>query len=275
LLEVDPENDEGRWILSVVYLRMTEKEGQALADIPETPRTLELLKHLAESAPTSEVNGRLLRHYVSKRQWPEAIAILPNFYKSKKGRAEATSLASELLAISTNPEQSAQILATLDDNFSPTSLLLVRLKISVFEKHNQKTDLSNLIDQTLGRLSSVSLATLDPLSPVNMRMLPDILRAGLIHARDTKQAERRLLGSLNVLKRYGQTEKAARYRIPLAEAAVGLSAFMEKSSHCLHQGAAVSEPASGSSTTDGTVETPPAGSSSSDCRWLKAARQPP
>ena len=43
LLEVDPENDEGRWILSVVYLRMSEKEGQELADIPETPQSLSLI----------------------------------------------------------------------------------------------------------------------------------------------------------------------------------------------------------------------------------------
>nr|MBC8289037.1 hypothetical protein [Planctomycetota bacterium] len=134
LLEVDPENDEGRWFLSVVYLRMNEKEGQELADIPETPQTLELLKHLAKKAPTSEVNGRLLRHYVKTNQRPEAIAILPKFYKSRKGRgrSQATALASDLLATSTDPEQSGQILAILDDNFEPTSLLLIRLKISVF-----------------------------------------------------------------------------------------------------------------------------------------------
>lgn len=229
LLEVDPENDEGRWFLSVVYLRMNEKEGQELADIPETPQSLKLLKHLSKSAPTSEVNGRLLRHYVKTKQQSEAIAILPNLYQSKKGRAQATALASDLLAKSTDPEQSGQVLAVLEDNFAPTSLLLIRLKVSVLQKHDQKTELSDLIDQTLGRLASANLTTLDPLSPINMRMLSEILQGSLIYATDTKQAERRLLGSLNVLKRYGQTEEAAQYRIPLAEAAVGLSAIMEKS----------------------------------------------
>lgn len=228
LLEVDPENSEGQWFLSVALLELNRKEGQELAEAAETPRTVELLTQLSKTAPSPEINGRLLRHYVKNDLTRQAIAILPRFYESKVGRSQATKLASDLLAKTNDPGTADQILGVLENHFEPTSLILIRLKVAVYQRQGRTTDMNNLIDQSLGHLSSSNQIALDPLSPINVRMLSDILEGSLIFAEDVRKAELRLLHSLKVLQRYSAIESARPFRVPLVETAVRLSALLEK-----------------------------------------------
>lgn len=228
LLEVDPENDEGRWFLSVVYQRMIQKEGQPLEEVPETPQSLQLLFELAERDPSARVDVRLLRHYVRIGDRARAIAILPDVFDDPRGRRDGTALASRLLATTTGDQESDQILDILEPNFSRVSLLFIRLKSSVLIRDGRRSLLSNHLSRALGSLASSNPAALQPLSEQNQQLLSAILQTALRNAANSDQADRRFVQSLQILKLYGLTENADQYRTQIAEMAVGLSATMEK-----------------------------------------------
>lgn len=223
LLEVDPGNDESRWFLSLMYQLMIQKEGQPLEDVSETPQSLALLQELDQREPSLRVNVRLLRHYVRTGQRDAAIALLPEVYKDPDGNRDATTLASRLLAKPTSVQESDRILEILEPNFSPVSLIYIRLKMSVYTRDERKSSLDNYLVKALGQLAAANPAALLPLSPVNLRLLSETLQAALLNAPETREADRRFLQTLQILNRYRLTERGNEFRIELAELAVGLS----------------------------------------------------
>jgi tetratricopeptide (TPR) repeat protein len=228
LVSVDPENDEGRWFLSVVYQRMIQKEGQALEDVPETKESLAMLQELNRRRRTRRVDLRLLRHYARVGERERALILLASLYKFREARRDITSVASKLLVTTTGIEESDRILRTLDDNFDPVSLLYIRLKASVYVRDGRTWLLNTHLTQSLGHLSAAHPSALQKLTQQGQQLLTDILQAVLQFAPNSAEADRRLIQSLEILKHYGQKEDAEENRLQIAEIALGLSATVGK-----------------------------------------------
>ena len=228
LVRLDPENDEGRWFLSIVYQRMIQKEGQALDDVPETEASLAILQELNQRKRTQRVDLRLLRHYVRVGERDRALTLLTSLYKFREARRDITTVASTMLATTTGVEESDRMLKVLGDNFDPVSLLYIRLKASVYVRDGRTWLLQTHLNQSLGHLAAANPAALQQLTQQGQELLTDILQAALQFAPNSAEADRRLVQSLEILKHYGQREDSEQNRLQIAEMALGLSATVEK-----------------------------------------------